>query len=58
MDSKKLSHDILNSIERLRIMHDLIKSQNYAAIPKDELINDLDEELKKLREDFAKLLNQ
>ncbi len=58
MDSKKLSHDILNSIERLRIMHDLIKAQNFSAIPKDELVKDLDDELKKLREDFAKLLNQ
>lgn len=58
MDSKKLSHDILNSIERLRIMHDLIKSQNYAAIPKEELVTDLDEELKKLRENFSQLLDQ
>ncbi len=58
MDSRKLSHDILNSIERLRIMHDLIKSQNFAAIPKDELVKDLEAELKKLGEDFRILLNQ
>ena len=58
MDSKKLSHDILNSLERLRIMHDLIKSQNFAAIPKDEMISDLSEELKKLEKNFEILLNQ
>ncbi len=58
MDSRKLSHDILNSIERLRIMHDLIKDRNYAAIPKDELVKDLEDELKKLDENFKKLLDQ
>lgn len=58
MDTRKLSHDILNSIERLRIMHDLVKDQNYAAIPKDELVKDLEDELKKLDENFRILLNQ
>jgi hypothetical protein len=58
MDSRKLSHDILNAIERLRIMHDLIKSQNFAAIPKDELVKDLEDELKKLDENFKRLLDQ
>lgn len=58
MDTKKLSHDILNSLERLRIMHDLIKSQNFSAIPKDEMITDLSEELKKLEKNFEILLNQ
>ncbi len=58
MDTRKLSHDILNSIERLRIMHDLIKSQNFAAIPKDEMVKDLEDELKKLEENFRVLLNQ
>jgi hypothetical protein len=58
MDSRKLSHDILNSIERLRIMHDLVKDQNFAAIPKDELVKDLEDELKKLGENFQILLNQ
>ncbi len=58
MDTRKLSHDILISIERLRIMHDLIKSQNFAAIPKDEMVKDLEDELKKLEENFRVLLNQ
>lgn len=58
MDSKKLSHDILNALERLRIMHDLVKGQNYATIPKAEIEKDLAEELKKLRENFDKLLSQ
>lgn len=58
MDSKKLSHDIMNSLERLRIMHDLIKSQNFSAIPKDEMVNDLAEEMKRLEKNFEILLNQ
>lgn len=58
MDTKKLSHDILNALERLRIMHDLINSQNYSVIPKDEMIKDLEEEMKKLGENFKILLNQ
>ena len=58
MDSKKLSHDILNAIERLRIMHDLIKSQNFSVIPKDEMISDLETELKNLEANFKILLDQ
>ncbi len=58
MDSKKLSHDILNSIERLRIIHDLIKSKNYAVISKDEMEKDLEEEFKTLKDNFQILLNQ
>jgi hypothetical protein len=58
MDSRKLSHDILNALERLRIMHDLIKDRNFSAIPKDELVRDLNDEIKKLEENFGKLLNQ
>ncbi len=58
MDSKKLSHDILNSIERLRIIHDLIKSKNYAVISKDEMEKDLEEEFKTLKDNFKILLNQ
>lgn len=58
MDSKKLSHDILNALERLRIMHDLIKSQNYSVIPKDEMIRDLESEIKKLEANFRILLDQ
>lgn len=58
MDTKKLSHDILNSLERLRIMHDLIKSQNFAVIKKEEMVADLAAELKKLEKNFEILLNQ
>lgn len=58
MDSRKLSHDILNALERLRIMHDLIKDRNFAAIPKEEIVKDLEDELKKLDENFRKLLAQ
>lgn len=58
MDSKKLSHDILNALERLRIMHDLIRSKNYSVIPKDEMVKDLESEIKKLESNFKILLDQ
>lgn len=58
MDTKKLSHDILNALERLRIMHDLIRSKNYSVISKDEMMKDLEEEMKKLDGNFKTLLAQ
>lgn len=56
MDKRQLSHDILNMLERLRIMHDLAKDQNFSVISKDELKGDLDETLKQLEADFKKLI--
>ena len=56
MDKRQLSHDILNILERLRIMHDLAKDQNFSVISKDEIKGDLEEALKKLEEDFKTLL--
>ena len=56
MDKRKLSHDIMNMLERLRIMHDLIKDQNFEAISKEEMKSDLDETLKKLEKDFKDFL--
>ena len=55
MDKRHLSHDILNILERLRIMHDLIKDQNYQHIPKEELLTDLSENLKLLKKHFETL---
>ena len=55
MDKRQLSHDILNILERLRIMHDLIKDKNYDHIPKDELITDLNENLVLLKKLFEAL---
>lgn len=52
MDKRQLSHDILNMIERLRIMHDLAKDQNFEVISKEELTKDLEDGLKKLEKDF------
>lgn len=52
---RQLSHDILNALERLRIMHDLLKEKNFKSIPKDELIQDLKTTLKKLETDFEEL---
>jgi hypothetical protein len=55
MDKRHLSHDILNILERLRIMHDLIKDQNYEHIPKEELLTDLNENLELLKKHFETL---
>lgn len=55
MDKAKLSHDILNILERLRIMHDLIKEKNFEHIPKEELLSDLQENLDLLKTNFDKL---
>jgi hypothetical protein len=56
LDKRQLSHDILNMLERLRIMHDLAKDQNFSVIKKEELISDLDETLKKLEKDLRTLI--
>jgi hypothetical protein len=56
MNPSQLSHDILNCLERLRIMHDLVKAGNYTEIPKAELEADLKETLKELETKFAQLL--
>lgn len=56
MDKRVISHDILNLIERLRIMHDLAKDQNFSVISKEEVKTDLAETLKELEENFKKLL--
>jgi hypothetical protein len=55
MDKRQISHDILNILERLRIMHDLIRDQNYEDIPKAELMNDLNETLVLLKTRFDSL---
>jgi hypothetical protein len=56
MDKKKLSHDILNMLERLRIMHDLGKDQNFSTIPKEEVLVDLDQTLKELEKNLKALI--
>ena len=56
MDNRKLSHDILNALERLRIMHDLARDQNFTMISKEEVMSDLGETLRKLEEDLKRLL--
>jgi hypothetical protein len=44
-------------IERLKIMHDLAKKQDFKTIPKDELLSDLKITLDKLEKDFQSLIN-
>lgn len=56
MDKRQLSHDILNMLERLRIMHDLARDQNFQVISKEELIQDLEDGLKKLEADLKNLI--
>ena len=55
MDKSLLSHDILNILERLRIMHDLLKENNFENIPKEEILSDLEENLSQLKLNFEKL---
>lgn len=56
MDKKLLSHNILNMLDRLRIMHDLAKDQNYSVISKEELLSDLSETLSQLEKDLKELI--
>ena len=56
MDKAELSHSILNILERLRIMHGLIKDQNYSEIPKEEILTDLTENLELLKNQFDRLI--
>ncbi len=55
MDKRQLSHNILNMLERLRIMHDLAKDQNFSVISKEELLKDLEETLRGLEQDLKNL---
>jgi hypothetical protein len=57
MDKKHISHDILNLLERLRIMHDILKDKKFDHIPKDEVMVDLKEALKLLDQRFIDLAN-
>jgi hypothetical protein len=56
MDKRQLSHDILNMIERLRIMHDLAKDQNFSVISKEEIKADLEETLTNIKKDLLDLI--
>jgi len=51
----QLSHDILNLIERLRIMHDIVKDKKFNQISEEEFFQDLDETLKDLKSHFEQL---
>ena len=57
MDKNKISHDILNILERLRIMHDLLIRKDFSDISKEEIHTDLDEAMSDLKEKFI-LLSQ
>jgi hypothetical protein len=56
MDRNKLSHEILNLLERLRIMHDFAKDLNFTSVKKEELLSDLDETLEHLEKNFKELI--
>ncbi len=43
-------------LERLRIMHDLAKDQNFTVIKKEEVLSDLEETLHKLEADLKALI--
>ncbi len=54
-NQKQLSHDIINLIERLRIMHDIAKDKKFNQISEEEFFQDLDETLKDLKKHFEQL---
>lgn len=56
MDKSRLNHDILNVLERLKIMLDLARDQKFDLVSKEELTADLHESLKKLEKDFLELI--
>jgi predicted transcriptional regulator len=43
-------------LERLRIMHELVKDQHFQTISKEEIKKDLKETLEKLAEHFESLI--
>ncbi|HXH29897.1 MAG TPA: hypothetical protein VNJ01_03725 [Bacteriovoracaceae bacterium] len=56
MDHRQLTHDIMNMLERLRIMHDLAIKGNFQDISREEMVKDLEVALATLKEKFAQLL--
>jgi hypothetical protein len=56
-DRRQLSHDILNILERFRIMHDLARDKNFENISKEELLVDLKDSLAELEKNFDELIN-
>ncbi len=57
MDNNQLSHDILNLLERLRIMHEILRDKKFDHIPQSEVMIDLTETLKLLDLRFQELAN-
>ncbi|HXH73831.1 MAG TPA: hypothetical protein VNJ08_02630 [Bacteriovoracaceae bacterium] len=55
-DQRQLSHDILNLLERLRIMHDLARDKNFDNISKEELEQDLEQALIQIDKCFKQML--
>jgi hypothetical protein len=55
MNKDLLSHEILNILERLRIMHDLLREKNFSHISKQEIQSDLTTNLDLLKKHFEKL---
>jgi hypothetical protein len=56
VEKKKISHDILNLIERLRTMHDMAENQKFEMISKEEMKQDLNEALDILKKRFLELI--
>lgn len=43
-------------LDRLRIMHDLAKDENFSEISREEMLGDLDETLSHLEKDLKELI--
>ncbi len=56
MINNKIIHDVINYIERLRIMLDIAKNKKFEQVSKEELTEDLEATLKEIKISFDKLL--
>ena len=55
MEKKIVVHDIKNILERLKVMCELLSTENFETFSKDEILKDLENDLDKLKINFQQL---
>ena len=53
--SLKISHDINNELERLSIIHRLLKKKDFSTISREEILEDIQLNTDELKKNFLKL---